>query len=48
MACSDTSPLPARYRGHVGHNYRFNRGESVTIISGRHKGANGIVDSAIF
>ena len=32
----------------MGHYYRFKRGDRVTIISGRHKGAIGVVDSAVF
>ena len=32
----------------MGHYYRFKRGDRVTIVSGRHKGAIGVVDSAVF
>ena len=32
----------------MGHYYRFKRGDRVTIISGHHKGAIGVVDSAVF
>ena len=32
----------------MGHYYRFKRGDLVTIVSGRHKGSTGVVDSAVF
>ena len=32
----------------MGHYYRFKRGDRVTIISGRCKGAKGVFDSAVF
>ena len=32
----------------MGHYYRFKRGDAVTVTFGRYKGANGIVDSAVF
>ena len=32
----------------MGHYYRFTRGDIVTIISGRHQGCAGVVDSAVF
>jgi len=40
--------VTTRYRPLVDLYYRFKRGDSVTIISGRHKGAIGVVDSAVF
>ena len=33
---------------HVEHNYRFKRGDRVTIVPGRYKGCTGVVDSAVF
>ena len=32
----------------VGHYYRFKRGDRVAIISGRHEGATGVVESGVF
>ncbi len=32
----------------MGHYHRFKRGDRVTIIWGRFKGATGVVDSAVF
>ena len=32
----------------MGHYYRFKRGDRVMITSGCHKGAIGVVDSAVF
>ena len=32
----------------MGHYYRFMRGDAVTIVSGRYKGAKGVIDSAVF
>ena len=31
----------------MGHYYRFKRGDRVTILWGRFKGATGVVDSAV-
>lgn len=36
------------YRAHVDHYYWFKRGDRVTILWGRVKGATGVVDSAVF
>ena len=32
----------------MGHYYRFKRGDLVIILSGRYKGHQGIIDSAVF
>jgi len=32
----------------MGHCYRFKRGDPVVIVSGRYKGHQGVVDSAVF
>ena len=32
----------------MGHYYRFRRGDRVTVLWGRFKGATGVVDSAVF
>jgi ribosomal protein L24 len=32
----------------MGHYYRFKRGDTVIIVSGRYKGHWGVVDSAVF
>ena len=37
-----------RYRGHVGHFYKFKRGDRVKIVSGKYAGNVGTVDSCVF
>ena len=32
----------------MGYQYRLSRGDRVQIISGKHKGANGTIDSRVF
>ena len=32
----------------MGHFYKYKRGDSVIITSGRYKGVRGVVDSAVF
>ena len=32
----------------MGHYYTCKRGDQVTIISGRYRGSQGVVDSAVF
>ena len=32
----------------MGFQYRFSRGDRVYIISGKHKGATGMIDSRVF
>ena len=48
----DSAPLPGRvtaeYRHPVSQYYRFRRGDRVVILSGKHSGAAGVVDSAVF
>ncbi len=40
--------MTARYRPHVGHFYKFKRGDRVSIVSGKHTGSEGRVESAVF
>ena len=40
--------LNARHRPYVSHNYRFKRGDRVTIVSGRYQSHTRVVDSAVF
>ena len=32
----------------MGYQYRFSRGDQVRIVSGKHKGATGMIDSRVF
>ena len=52
MAAADNNFLSRRvtrrYCRYVGHYYRFKRGDPVVIVSGRYKGHQGAVDSAVF
>ncbi len=32
----------------MGYQYRFSRGDRVHIISGKYKGATGVIDSRVF
>ena len=49
---TDTASLPTRvttrYRPFMGHYYRFKRGDPVIILSGRYRGHQGVIDSAVF
>ena len=40
--------MTTRYCPCIGHYYRFKRGDRVIIVSGRYKGHQGVVDSAVF
>jgi len=40
--------MTTRYIPTVGQNYRFKRGDRMTITSGRYKGTVDAVDSAVF
>lgn len=52
LATSDTELLSSSMTmaccAHVGHFYKFKRRDGVIIISGRRKGAIGVVGSAVF
>ena len=49
---TDPASLPTRvttrYRPFMGHYYRFKRGDPVIILSGRYRGHQGVIDSAVF
>ena len=40
--------MAAQYSPPVGYQYKFKRGNRVTIISGKYAGHHGVVDSAVF
>ena len=48
----DNGQLPfrvaARYRPHMGHFYKFKRGDRVRIVAGKHVESEGWVESAVF
>ena len=40
--------MATRYSAPVGYQWKFKRGDRVTIISGKYAGHQGVVDSAVF